>query len=212
MEKCISNVKKGRSDNNPFLTQWIKYSKRSTRVFVSTACSRTLWRDVTAHQSYGAECCARIDVAQWHCQDDEGRVGVRNPRNAPECWTMTGRKVFNGRYNAMSRYVNVVVGKLPTVSGGSRHERHLTEAFHIGKRTVGPRRKLPEAFPTNLLRGLQWYQAGIVDPLSDSRVSFDEWLTGDRHTHSAALERVFQIYTLYLLNIVHLKPIVSGIM
>ncbi|KAG8314198.1 hypothetical protein J6590_098124 [Homalodisca vitripennis] len=63
MEKCISNVKKGRSDNNPFLTQWIKYSKRSTRVFVSTACSRTLWRDVTAHQSYGAECCARIDVA-----------------------------------------------------------------------------------------------------------------------------------------------------
>ncbi|KAG8321750.1 Canalicular multispecific organic anion transporter 1 [Homalodisca vitripennis] len=36
---------------------------KSTRVFVSTACSRTLWRDVTAHQSYGAECCARIDVA-----------------------------------------------------------------------------------------------------------------------------------------------------
>ncbi|KAG8262072.1 hypothetical protein J6590_061124 [Homalodisca vitripennis] len=36
-------------------------------------------------------------------------------------------------------------------------------------------------------------QAGIVDPLSDSRVSFDEGLTGDLHTHSAALERVFQL-------------------
>ncbi|KAG8267900.1 hypothetical protein J6590_039284 [Homalodisca vitripennis] len=47
----------------------------------------------------------------------------------------------------------------------------------IGKRTVGVD---------------SGSQAGTVDPLSDSRVSFDEGLTGDRRTHSTALERLFR--------------------
>ncbi|KAG8317676.1 Regulation of nuclear pre-mRNA domain-containing protein 2 [Homalodisca vitripennis] len=37
------------------------------------------------------------------------------------------------------------------------------------------------------------------DPLSDSRVSFDEGLTRDRHTHSTALERMFEILSNLLL-------------
>ncbi|KAG8312898.1 hypothetical protein J6590_013236 [Homalodisca vitripennis] len=55
---------------------------------------------------------------------------------------------------------------------------------HPGKRTVGPRRKIVGSISYLLLKG--W----TVGSRSDSRVSFDEGLTRDRRTHSAALDRV----------------------